>query len=224
MIPSDTGSAGTRFDKESLRQAVLDRPLRHMPALPGRKNDLKAAILVPVRMDPEPHCILTLRPHRMRQHGGEVCFPGGRPEPQDLNLSQTALREAKEEIGIEQVEVLGRLSSVPLYTSDYRLTPFVAWVTDRQVSPNQGEVERVLELSLSSIFGQRYIDALTWMWGERQWLSPVFEVDGERVFGGTAHVLLELLRVIAPLWGRPVPCLRTGALQWSDLLKADVAP
>ena len=220
----ERSSSGMRWDSQSLQEAISDRPLRHMPALPGRKNNLKAAILVPIRMFPEPHCILTLRPHRMRQHGGEVCFPGGRPEPQDLDLSQTALREAKEEVGLEHVELLGRLSSVPLYTSDYRLTPFVGWVTDRAVFPNQGEVARVLELPFSSIFNRSHIDALTWMWGNRQWLSPVFEVDGERVFGGTAHVLLELLRVIAPLWGRPVPCLRTGALRWSDLLKGDVLP
>ena len=222
MFP-DMQTMGKRLDRETLRHAVLERPLRWVPALPGRKNDLDAAILIPIRVFPEPHCILTLRPHRMRQHGGEVCFPGGRPEPQDADLSQTAVREAKEEIGIEQVEVLGRLSSVPLYTSDYRLTPFVAWVGDSQVRPNREEVDRVLELPFSSIFRRTHIDALTWSWGDRQWLSPVFEVDGERVFGGTAHVLLELLRLIAPLWGRPVPCLRTGALQWSDLLKGDVS-
>jgi 8-oxo-dGTP pyrophosphatase MutT (NUDIX family) len=189
-----------------------------MPALPGRSNHIRAGVLVPLRFEPEPHCLLTLRPRRLRQHGGEICFPGGQPEAQDANLEQTALREAAEELGIDDVRVLGSLSSVPLYTSEYRLEPVVGRVGSELLRPCPQEVERVLELPLLPIFEWAHIPALAWMWGARQWVSPVFEFQGEQMFGATAHVFLELLHVIAPLVGRPVPCLQTGGVQWSDLM------
>jgi 8-oxo-dGTP pyrophosphatase MutT (NUDIX family) len=192
-----------------------------MPALPGRTNHIRAGVLLPLRFEPQAHCILTLRARHLRQHGGEVCFPGGRPEDQDANLEQTALREASEELGIENVRVLGSLSSVPLYTSEHRLVPVVGAVGNQPLRPCADEVERVLELPLEPIFGQTHIPALSWMWGPRQWLSPVFEIEGEQMFGATAHVFLELLHVIAPLMGRPVPCLRTGGVQWSDLMPSE---
>jgi 8-oxo-dGTP pyrophosphatase MutT (NUDIX family) len=189
-----------------------------MPALPGRSNHIRAGVLVPLRFTPEPCCLLTLRPQRLRQHGGEVCFPGGRPEADDADLVATALREANEEIGLSDLRVLGRLSSIPVYTSEHRLEPVVAEVLDPILHPNPEEVERVLEIPLRAIFRRTHIQALAWTWGNRQWLSPVFEVDGLRVFGATAYTFLELLHVIAPLIGRPVPALRTGGLQWADLI------
>ena len=171
-----------------------------------------------LRLRPQLSCILTLRSRSLRQHAGEICFPGGRPEPGDLDLTSTALREAREELGISQVEVLGRLSSVPVFTSDHRLEPTVAVVTDAQLEPDPAEVAAVYEVSIQSILCGPYIHAVPWQWGERQWLSPVFDVEGRWLFGATAHSFLELLHVIAPLLGSRVPCLQTGGLQWTDLL------
>lgn len=189
-----------------------------MPALPGRTNHIRAGVLVGLRLDPEPVCILTLRSRSLRQHGGEICYPGGRPEPGDVDLTQTALREAREELGITRVELLGRLSSIPVYTSDHRLEPVVGLVEDAVLAPDPAEVAAVYEVSLRSILQRRFIRAVPWQWGDRQWLSPVFDIEGERLYGATAHSFLELLRVIAPLVGIPVPCLQTGGMQWADLL------
>ena len=118
------------------------------PNLPGRRNHLRAGVLVPVCFEDEPTVYLTERPRTMPRHAGEVSFPGGLPAEVDADLEATARREAEEEIGVRHVRLLGRLASTPLYTSDYRLEPFVASVDRREIAPDPREVARLIELSL----------------------------------------------------------------------------
>ena len=116
-------------DLPSLAALLAAHPRIDVPALPGRRNHLHAGVLVPLRfVDGDLEVVLTERVATLRHHGGEVSFPGGKPDPEDRDLEHTALREAEEEIGLRGARVLGRLSSIPLYTSDFRLEPFVALV------------------------------------------------------------------------------------------------
>ena len=79
----------------------------------------EAAVLVPITRSDEPELVLTLRASGLSTHSGEVAFPGGRRDPEDRDLVDTALREAEEEIGLPPglVEMVGPLSSCLLYTS-----------------------------------------------------------------------------------------------------------
>ena len=108
---------------------------------------------------------------------------------------------------------------MPVYTSDHRLEPFVAQVEDQDLEPNPGEVARVLRQSLGEVLGSPHIDAVPYMEGGSERLSPVFLPMGELMFGATAHTFYELLVVVAPLWGRPVPRLRPGRFSWEDLFQ-----
>ncbi len=189
-----------------------------MPALPGRRNHLETGVLVPLRWSPEPVCIVTLRSAALKHHAGEVCFPGGRPEPDDADLAHTALREAQEELGIEQARVLGSLSSIPLLTSDFRLYPFVAAVADSELKVNHDEVQQVLHIPLSSVLEQPHIDAVAWSIGDASGLSPVFALDGPVMYGATAHSFYELLVIVAPLFGLELPPLVTGRFDWQEVL------
>jgi 8-oxo-dGTP pyrophosphatase MutT (NUDIX family) len=191
-----------------------------LPALPGRTNHIGTGVLVPLVWGSDPECIVTVRADHLRHHAGETCFPGGRPDPGDADLCATALREAHEELGIDGAVVLGELSSVPLFTSDYRLHPFVASVPAGTLTPNHGEVAHVLRLSLRQILHQPHIEAIAWTHEGIRGLSPVFELGGHRMYGGTAHVFYELLCVCAPLFGREVPPLTPGRLEWSDVMVA----
>lgn len=204
---------------EALRELLRAHRPVDVPALPGRRNDRRAGILVPVRFGADPECILTLRAADLDRHAGEVSFPGGRPEPEDRDLEATALREAREELGIASATVLGRLSTMPLYTSEFRLVPFVAALGEEPLVADPVEVARIVTVRLREVFAREAIDAIPWTdrSGEST-LSPVFEVDGLVVYGGTAHVLYELLQVAAPMFERPVPSLRPGRHRWSDLL------
>ena len=161
--------------------------------------------------------MLILRTAHLRMHPGEIGYPGGRPEPGDASLKDTALREAREELGIVGAEVLGRMSSIPLFTSDFRLEPFVARIDQDTLIPEPGEVDRILVVGIGATLSLPHIDAIPFTgWGAPM-LSPVFDIGAHRLFGGTAHSFLELLRLLAPLLGRTVPPLRPGRYTWADI-------
>jgi len=152
--------------------------------------------------------LLIKRATHLRDHAGEIGFPGGKPEASDESLKHTALREADEELGLKAPTFLGRLSSFPLYTSDYRLEPFVAAIDDNvTLRPDPGEVAEVLSLDIADIYQWSHIDAIPYDGG----LSPVFPVrDNAILFGGSAHVFFELLEALVPVMTRPLPTLKPG--------------
>lgn len=193
------------------------RPVLEHPALPGRRNHLRAGVLVPlVWGDHGLSCVLTLRTRSLRLHGGEVSFPGGRPEPEDRGLEGTAVRETREEIGVTPRRLLGRLASMPLYTSDFRLEPFVGELTSVPAHPaSPAEVARILTVDLGALLAEPVLEAVG---GDtRGWDLPVFRADGWVVYGATALTLYEMLAVVAEVAGRPVPPLRPGTLTMADL-------
>ena len=201
----------------ALAAALARWPLTEIPALPGRTNHKRAGVLVPVTWDSgEPVAITTVRAHHLREHPGEVAFPGGKPEPDDADLTATAVREAEEELGLaaEHIRVLGRLSAMPLYTSDYRLVPTVGAVPDGPWSPSEGEVASILRIPLSPLLHASTLDAVPWTHGGMTHHSPVFPVGDAVMYGATAHTLHELLQVMAKILRRPMPTWRTGRFQW----------
>ncbi len=217
----------SRLELDALRRVFAAHAPVDWPALPRVVDGVErrpgagegrrwAGVLVPLVLGPRPlRTLLTLRPDHLRRHPGEVSFPGGRPEPGE-DAEATAAREAREELGLELTAVLGRLSSVPLWTSEFRLVPVVAAVGDGPLSPDPGEVAAVLELELDALLARDRLDAIAWHFDGRTVLSPVIELDGGLVFGGTAHVLIELLRVLAEPLGRPPPRLVAGGWRWDE--------
>ena len=199
----------------------LEKTLRHytprfVPALPGRTNHRHSAVVIPLCWDGGVHAVATLRPQHLGNHGGEVCFPGGKPEPTDDSLEATGLRELWEELEMRPKAVLGQLSSIPLYTSDFRITPFVICVQDRQLTINPNEVERAIWFSIEAIFQQECIDAFDITVGDVTKLSPIFIVDGAIMFGATAYALIELLNLIGSLAGLDVPEMANTGYVWNQ--------
>jgi len=189
-----------------------------IPALPGRTNHLRAGVLVPLVLGADPYCLVTERAAHLGQHGGEVSFPGGKPDPGDGTLERTALREAEEELGITGAEVLGELSAMPLYTSDWRLVPFVAAVPEAPLTPSPGEVARVFRMSLIDWLDRPHLDGIPYTMMGLSSHSPIFALDGVVMYGGTAHTFYELLQLLAPLLGREVPPFVAGRFSWPELL------
>ena len=186
---------------------------RFWPKLDNRRNHLQAGILVPIIDDMSWTCILTQRSAKLNQHAGEICFPGGKPDPQDRSLANTALREAKEELGIQSATILGRLSSIPLYTSDFRLEPFVGFIDKTPLQPNPDEVSEVLFVDLLRTIHLPKIDGISTHLNGEKHLSPIFDPKDlmteppttTAIYGGTAYVLLELLTILCEVKQRAMP-------------------
>jgi 8-oxo-dGTP pyrophosphatase MutT (NUDIX family) len=190
------------------------------PDLPGRRNHLRAGVLVPVTFGDEPSVILTERPRTMPRHAGEVSFPGGLPHESDADLAATACREATEEIGVRSMRLLGRLASTPLYTSDYRLEPFVASIDRSEVAPDAREVARLVELSIFELLFAESIEALPFELDGAEFLMPIFPAGDAIIYGGTAQLLMELLSYSAQAMGVELPRFERSERKWSDVLIA----
>jgi len=152
---------------------------------------------VPLFVDGEPqapHVVLTRRRAEMRRHAGEISFPGGRHDPQDVHLSDTALREAEEEIGLPraQVTLLGELAPTSTFATGYLIHPFIGLIPAGQLwrlSPL--EVDAVIELPL-----QRLRESRTRARLERRGFTfetDAYSVDEHLIWGATARIIENLL-------------------------------
>ena len=204
---------------DALVRALETRPLIEHPALPGRTNHLKCGVLVPIRWDPEPKLLLTRRPVALT-HGGEWCFPGGRPEAEDEDLYATACREGREELGLRALTRLGRLSSMPIYTSDFRLEPFVVAVGDQGLCPNPQEVAEVRALPLLELICAEHVEGIPFTWEGQAHHSPIYPMGKRYLFGATAHSVRELIAVAAPIVGLEPPRAVDASVSWEAILAA----
>jgi 8-oxo-dGTP pyrophosphatase MutT (NUDIX family) len=132
----------------------------------------------------------------MRSHTGQVSFPGGRLDPGESEI-EAALREAKEEVGIDpaSVEVIGRLSSLSTITNPSAITPIVGLLPARPfLRPNPSEVARAFTAPVAELFAAGvYHDELWSLPGGAVRPIHFFDLDDETVWGATARMLRELL-------------------------------
>jgi 8-oxo-dGTP pyrophosphatase MutT (NUDIX family) len=154
-------------------------------------------VLVPLFLlgeDEAPHVVLTRRRTDLRRHAGEISFPGGRQDPSDVDLEETALREAEEEIGLARgaVTLLGELNPVSTFATGYLIHPFVGLIPPGQLwQMSAFEVDAVLELPLRALQEGRTRTRM-----ERRGISfetDTFVVDEHLIWGATARILDNLL-------------------------------
>ena len=132
--------------------AALAVPVRSDDAIGLVEAELTpAAVLVPIIMGAAPGILLTKRTAHLAKHAGQVSFPGGRIDPEDADAEAAALREAREEIGLDpaRVELVGRMSDYVTGTG-YRITPVLGLVSSGlDLTPSPQEVEQVFELPMA---------------------------------------------------------------------------
>jgi 8-oxo-dGTP pyrophosphatase MutT (NUDIX family) len=163
--------------------------------LPDEQERGRAAVLIPIINKPEPTIILTQRAARMDSHAGEVAWPGGKQDPEDDNLAETALRECHEEIGLapDKIEVVAELRP---FISKYGLlvTPFVGLVQHPvQLKANPDELDSIFQVPLSWLKGDpRTQTDIVSRFGETHRV-PVYHFDGFRIWGLTAMILWEFM-------------------------------
>lgn len=157
-----------------------------------------AAVLIAITDRPEPGVILTLRQATLRRHAGQFAFPGGRIDPDDSGPVAAALREAREEIGLDpaEVEVIGTTDPFEA-NSGFSITPVVGVIPpDLPFVPHEAEVADLFEVPLAHLMERhrrttqdhegRSYTVNEVVWGER------------RIWGITAALIVNLSHRLAP--------------------------
>nr|MBS0020958.1 CoA pyrophosphatase [Gammaproteobacteria bacterium] len=174
-----------------------------------------AALLLLYPKNGEAHTLLTVRTNHLPTHQGQVSLPGGGVRAGE-KLIDAALREGQEEVGIdpEQVEVIGKLSALHIPISRFILHPVVAVARERPpIHLQEGEVARVLEVSLRALGEPDRVRVETWVYKGDVYRVPFFQVENSKVWGATAMVLAEFLCLLetppspGPEW--PSPAVHT---------------
>jgi len=168
-----------------------------------------AAVLVPlVRRNAGLSVMLTRRTAHLRDHAGQISFPGGRSEPADRGPVATALRETEEEVGLERrhIDVVGEMPHY-LTITGYDVTPVVALVsTPFALRPDSSEVAEVFEVPLEFLMTPAHHQRheFTWEGGPRRFLSMPWQARGRDgreheyfIWGATAAMLRNLYRFLA---------------------------
>lgn len=200
-LPAVPASAQTA---QALRQRFAAPPpwspeFEREPLLSARAP-AEAAVLIAIVQREQPMVLLTERTRHLSSHSGQVAFPGGKRDPEDIDAAATALREAWEEVGLEPalVEVLG---SLPPYvtTTGFVVTPVVGLVPpEARYQPNPYEVAQLFEVPLAFLLdpANHRRHAFERPEGRREWLSMPYQ-DGphERfIWGATAGMLRNFYR------------------------------
>jgi 8-oxo-dGTP pyrophosphatase MutT (NUDIX family) len=159
----------------------------------------RAAVLIPLLLKNDGlSVLLTQRTDHLHDHAGQISFPGGRMDPEDLDPHDTALRESEEEIGLDRkgVEIIGHLPQY-LTVSGYSVTPVVGLVKPQaEYVLDAFEVADVFEVPLHFLMNPANHQVRVWEsdQGRRQFYSMPYE--NRFIWGATAGMLRNLYHLL----------------------------
>jgi 8-oxo-dGTP pyrophosphatase MutT (NUDIX family) len=184
---SDPAAAALAALPDGAAEAWFDTPL--VPA---------AVLIALVERDACPGVLLTRRTEHLRDHAGQISFPGGRAEQHDVDAVATALRETHEEIGVapELIDVVGCLEPQAVITG-FAVTPVVGFIAaDYSLTLDRYEVEEAFEVPLAFLTDadnrlptQRRVRGIDARFCE-------FHYEGHRLWGATALILNQLVNIL----------------------------
>lgn len=156
----------------------------------------KAAVLVCFfKRKDEYYLPLIRRPMHEKNHPGQIALPGGAMEENET-LENTALREAFEEVGIipDNVEILGKMTPLPVPVSKYVITPFIG-ITNNEPkwNINRQEVDELIILKYTDLIDSNNGYYEDWNLNGNMLRVPIFKIMNKDIWGATAAVLSELI-------------------------------
>ncbi|WP_296982797.1 MULTISPECIES: CoA pyrophosphatase [unclassified Thalassolituus] len=184
----------TRQYNETMNLPLTDyltaRLQQHSPRRIRQPQLAEAGVLVALTDEENPQLLLTLRSSNLSSHKGEVAFPGGKRDPEDVDIIATALREAEEEVALaaRDVQVLGELDQV-VSRFGYLITPVLAVVPPGlDYQPNPDELDAIFMAPLD-LFRQPPSGYF-----ERDNISvPSYDYENFHIWGLTAMVIAEMM-------------------------------
>jgi 8-oxo-dGTP pyrophosphatase MutT (NUDIX family) len=182
--------------EQRLRRALSRRQKKHT-------TDAKlvpSAVLVPIYYKQGQYYILfTKRTERVKEHKGQISFPGGARQEEDGTLLDTALRESAEEIGLvpDEVKILGELDDMPT-TSGYNISPFVGVIPcPYQFKVDGWETEDIIEVPISVLMDKGCRRQETETINDEEVITYFYHYRGRVIWGATARILHQFLDILA---------------------------
>ena len=180
---------------QRLKQTLSQRQKQHIVDT----DRVKSAVLIPIYYkEGEYHILFTKRTERVRDHKGQISFPGGAYEEHDATLLDTALRECTEEIGLpaEAIEVLGELDDMRTQTTYYVISPFVAAIPwPYQFSVDPIEVKEIIEAPISTLLDKDCLRQETDPLNDGRIIGYFYYCNNRIIWGATARILSQFLDI-----------------------------
>ncbi|NHJ00919.1 MAG: CoA pyrophosphatase [Candidatus Heimdallarchaeota archaeon] len=190
------------------------------------KGFYRAAVLVPFLCRQKQWILIfTRRTDLVSQHKNEISFPGGKFDVEDKTLTQTALREANEEVGISQVDIIGKLDDI-ITISKYIVTPVVGWIKNAKnyyELINRPEINYIIETPLLELSKKENFSIKEVPYQNGYIFHvPFFDYQNEIIWGATGRILVSLLNQINKL---PLNCRKKilGVQRWEGADNEEVA-
>ncbi len=132
------------------------------------------------------------------KHSGQIAFPGGKVEPEDKNITETAVREAEEEIGVKakDIEILGSLTPLFIPVSNYDVQPVVGSIDYKpEFVKSPDEVDEIHSVSIQEL-KEAYTVCKTFEVRNETITAPYYIMDNIEIWGATAMMLSEFIEVL----------------------------
>lgn len=184
---------------ETAHQIMQNSSKTRLNFMPNEKTRRSAVLILFYPFEDEIYLPLILRPSYDGVHSAQIAFPGGRFEPTDETLIQTALREANEEIGIQinDVKILGTLTELFIGPSNFKVLPVIGYLSYKpDFIADEREVEKILETKLKDIFNPDIIGSSEMLIRDELTIVPHYKIHNHKVWGATAKMISELLYIL----------------------------
>jgi len=181
------------------QMASSDRMIRDFPRSPGNDARVAAVLILLYPHNGSVFTVLMQRHDYNGVHGGQISLPGGKQEPQDKDVIQTALREAFEETGVdpERINVIGTLTPLFIQVSNMIVTPVVGWAKERPVfTHQQEEVVFLFDADIKKLLEPDIVKTKQMEIRGEMIDVRYFDYEGHVIWGATAMILHELLTII----------------------------
>ena len=181
------------------QMASSDRMVRNFPRTPGPDAKVAAVLTLLFPDKGSVHTVFMQRPDYTGVHGGQISFPGGKMEPSDKDIIQTAIREANEETGVNQedISVINTLTPLFIPVSNMIVTPVVSWTKHKpEFRHHPDEVVFLFDAEINKLLDHSIIRTKPMEIHGEMIDVKYFDYNGKVIWGATAMMLHELLIII----------------------------
>jgi 8-oxo-dGTP pyrophosphatase MutT (NUDIX family) len=185
--------------KEKLERILGQRQKRYIKDA----SRVPSAVLIPLyQKQGHYYIVLNRRTEKVKDHKGQISFPGGARDSDDRTLLHTAVRESREEIGLRRkdIEVIGELDDELTTTSKYIVTPFIAIIPwPYRFKKNKDEVAEIIQIPIEALLEKGRVSEGSETLNSQPIESYIYNYRGKIVWGATARILKKLLDIIGEI-------------------------